>query len=162
MWLFIFPSFSLVQYSLVSYSLLHAKNCCTPGLHVHHQLPGFTQTLVHWVSDAIQSSHHLLSPSPPDPNPSQHQGLFQWVNSSHQVAKVLLQLQHPRLISFRVDWLELLVLKGTLKSLFQHHSSKASILRHSAFFRIQLSHPYMMEKTIALTRFCWQSNVSAF
>ena len=64
-------------------------NCSTPGLPVHHQLPEFTQTHVHWVSDAIQPSHPLSSASPPAPNPSQHQSLFQWVNSSHEVAKVL-------------------------------------------------------------------------
>ena len=64
-------------------------NHSTPGLPVHHQLPEFTQTHVYRVSDAIQPSHPLLSPSPPAPNPSQHQGLFQWVNSSHEVAKVL-------------------------------------------------------------------------
>ena len=64
-------------------------NHSTPGLPVHHQLPEFTQTHIHWVSDAIQPSHPLLSPSPPAPNPSQHQSLFQWVNSSHEVAKVL-------------------------------------------------------------------------
>ena len=70
-------------------------NHSTPGLPVHHQLPEFTQTHVHWVSDAIQPSHPLSSPSPPSPNPSQHQSLFQWVNSSHEVAKVLeFQLQH--------------------------------------------------------------------
>ena len=64
-------------------------NCSTPGLPVHHQLPEFTQTQVHRVGDAIQPSHPRSSPSPPAPNPSQHQGLFQWVNSSHEVAKVL-------------------------------------------------------------------------
>ena len=70
-------------------------NRSTPGLPVHHHLPEFTQTHVHWVSDAIQLSHPLSSPSPPAPNPSQHQSLFQWVNSSHEVAKVLeLQLWH--------------------------------------------------------------------
>ena len=70
-------------------------NCSMPGLPLHHQLPEFTQTHVHRVGDAIQPSHPLSSPSPPAPNPSQHQGLFQWVNSSHEVAKVLeFQLQH--------------------------------------------------------------------
>ena len=70
-------------------------NCSTPGLPVHHQLPEFIQTHVHRVSDAIQPSHPLSSPSPPAPNPPQHQGLFQWINSSHEVAKVLeFQLQH--------------------------------------------------------------------
>ena len=126
-----------------------------PGLPVHHQLLKFTQTHVHWAGDAIQPSHLLFSPSPPAFNLSQHQGLFKWVSSSHQVAKILdFQLQHQsRLISFRMDWLDLLVVQGTLKSLLQHHSSKASILWHSAFLIVQLSHPYMTTgKTIALTR----------
>ena len=80
------------QFSSVAQSCLtlcDPMNCSTPGLPVHHQLPEFTQTHVHWVSDAIQPSHPLSSPSPPAPNPSQHQGLFQWINSSHEVAKVL-------------------------------------------------------------------------
>ena len=76
-------------------TLCNPMNCSTPGLPVHHQLSEFTQTQVHRVSDAIQPSHPLSSPSPLDPNPSQHQSLFQWVNSSHEVAKVLeFQLQH--------------------------------------------------------------------
>ena len=70
-------------------TLCDPMNCSTPGLPVHHQRPEFTQTHVHRVSDAIQPSHPLSSPSPPAPNPSQHHSLFQWVNSSHQVAKVL-------------------------------------------------------------------------
>ena len=70
-------------------TLCDPMNCSTPGLPIHHQLPEFTQTHVHRVSDAIQPSHPLLSPSPPAPNPSQHQRLFQWVNSLHEVAKVL-------------------------------------------------------------------------
>ena len=74
--------------SVVSNSL-RPMNHSTPGLPVHHQLPEFTQTHVHWVRDAIQPSHPLLSPSPPVPNPSQHQSVFQWVNSSHEVAKIL-------------------------------------------------------------------------
>ena len=81
-----------VQFSSVAQSCpaLHdPMNCSTPGLPVHHQLPEFTQTQVHRVGDAIQPSHPLSSPSPPAPNPSQHQGLFQWVSSSHKVAKVL-------------------------------------------------------------------------
>ena len=80
----------LTQFSSVAPScstLCNPMNCSTPGLPVHHQLPDFTQTHVHWVDDAIQPSHPLSSPSPPAPNPSQHQGLFQWVNSSHEVAK---------------------------------------------------------------------------
>ena len=90
----ILPSvqFSSVQFSSVAQSCLtlcDPMNHSTPGLPVHHQLPEFTQTHVHWVSDAIQTSHPLSSPSPPALNPSQHQSLFQWVNSSHEVAKVL-------------------------------------------------------------------------
>ena len=90
--------FSSVQFNSVAQScptLCDPMNCSMPGLPVHHQLPEFTQTHVHWVSDAIQPSHPLSSPSPPARNPSQHQSLFQWVNSSHEVAKVLeFQLQH--------------------------------------------------------------------
>ena len=86
-----------VQYSLVAQScptLCNPMDCSTPGLPVHHQLPEFTQTHVHWVSDATQPSHPLSTPSPPALNLSQHQGLFHWVSSSHQVAKVLeFQLQ---------------------------------------------------------------------
>ena len=133
----------------------------TPGLPVHHQLPGITQTHVHWVSGAIQPSHPLSSPSPPTFNLSQHQGLSKWVNlSHHQVAKVLeFQLQHPSfseysgLISFRMDLLDFLAVQVTIKSLLHLHSSKASILQCSAFFVVQLSHPYTTTgKTIALTR----------
>ena len=102
----------------------------------------------------------LPSPSPPALNLSQHQGLFQWVSSLHQVAKVLeFQLHHQsfqwtlRTDPVRMDWLDLLVIQGTLKSLLQHHSSKASLLRCSAFLIVQLSHPFMTTgKTIALTR----------
>ena len=96
----------------------------------------------------------LLLPIPPSIS------LFQWVNSSHEVAKVLVfsfsfipSKEHPGLISFRMDWLDLFAVQGTLKSLLQHHSSKTSILWHSAFFTVHFSHPYMTNgKTIALTR----------
>ena len=90
--------FSSIQFSSVAQSCLilcDPMNCSMPGLSVHHQLPEFTQTHAHRVGDAIQPSHPLSSTSPPAPNPSQHQGLFQWVNSTHEVAKVLeFQLQH--------------------------------------------------------------------
>ena len=118
-----------------------------PGLPVHHQLLESTQTHLHWVSDAIQPSHPLSSPFPSTLNLSQHQGLFKWARSLHQVAKVLeFQLQHhpsnqhSGLISFRMYWLDLLAVQGTLKSLLQHqhHSSKASVLQSSAFFMVQL------------------------
>ena len=142
-------------------------DCSTSGLPVHHQLPEFTQTHVHWVGDAIQPPHSLSSTSPPAFNLSQHQGLLLWVSSSHQVAKVLeFQLWHqsfqwtPRTFSSRMDWFDLLAVKGTLKSLLQHHNSKASILHHSAFLIVQLSHPYMTSgKTIALTRWTFVGKV---
>ena len=103
-------SFSSVQFSSVAQScptLCNPMNCSTPGLPVHHQLPEITQTHVHRVSDAIQPSHPLSSPPPPAPNPSQHPGLFQGVNSSHEVAKVLeFQLQHQSFQwTFRTDLL---------------------------------------------------------
>jgi len=129
-------------------TLSDPMDCSIPGFPVHHQLPGLTQIYMHTVGDAILPSYPLLSPSPPAFNLAQHQCLFQKVNSSHQVAKGLeLQLQHQSfqwLISFRMDCLDLLAVQGPLKSLLQHHSSKASILWHSAFFIVQLSHPYMI------------------
>ena len=93
---------TVIKIAAVQFSSVQSLSCVQlfatawmPGLPVHHQLSEFTQTLVHWVGDAIQPSHPLSSPSPPAPNPSQHQGLFQWVNSSHEVAKVLkFQPQH--------------------------------------------------------------------
>ena len=129
----------------------------TQGL--HHQLLESTHIHVLWVGDTIQLSHLLSCPSPPALNLSQHQGLFTWVSSLHQVAKywsfsfsISPSSEHSGLISFRMDWLHLLAVQGIFKSLFQHHCSKASILRGSAFFIVQLSHPYMTTgKTIALT-----------
>ena len=152
-----------IQFSSVAQlcpTLCDPMNRSMPGLPVHHQLPESTQTHVHRVGDAIQPSQPLSSPSPPALNLSQHQGLFKWVSSSQQVAKywsfrfnITPSNEHPGLISFRMDWLDLLAVQGTLKNLLQHLSSKASILWHSAFFIVQLSHPYMTTgKTIALTR----------
>ena len=122
--------------------------------------PEFTQTYINRVSDAIQPSHPLSAPSPPAPNPSQHQTLFQWSTLRMRWPKywsfsfsIIPSKEIPGLISFRMDWLDLLAFQGTLKNLLQHHSSKSSILRLSAFFTVQLSHPYMTTgKTIALTR----------
>ena len=128
------------------------------GLPVHHQLPGLVQTHVHQVSEAIQPSHPLMSPSPLAFSLAQDQGLFHWVSSLHQAAKVWSfsispSNEYSGLIPFRIDWFDLLAVQGTLKSLLQHHSSKASILQCSAFFMVQLSHPYTTTgKTIALTR----------
>ena len=131
-------------------TLYDPMDCSMPGLPVHCQFLEFTQTHVHWVGDAIQPSHLLSSPSPPAFNLSQHHSLFHWVSSLHQVAKLLefsfnisSSNEYSGLISFRMHWLDLLAVQGTLKSLLQHHSSKASILWHSAVFIGQLSHPYM-------------------
>ena len=134
-------------------------DCSMPGLPVHYQLPEFTQTDGHWVGDVIQPSHPLLSPSPPAFNLSQHQGLFKWVlhirwpkywSFSFNISP---SNEYSRLISFRMDWLDLLAVQGTLKSLLQHHSSKASIFWCSAFFIVQLLHSYLTtRKIIALTR----------
>ena len=159
----------MIQFSSVTQScpiLCNPMNRSTPGLPVHHQLPEFTQTHIHRVNDAIQPSHPLLSPSSPAPNPSQHQSLFQWVGFLRQVAEILqLQLQSFQWMFRvdRIDWFDLLAVQGTLKSLLQHHNSKTSILQCSAFFTVQLSHPYMTtRKTIALTRRTFVGNVSAF
>ena len=142
-------------------------DCSAPGFPVHHQLPEFTQTHVHWVGDAIQPSHPLSSPSPPAFNLSQHQGLLQWVSSSHQVAKywsfsfsISPSNEYSRVCPLGWTGLISLLSKGLLKSLFQHHSSKASILQHSIFFMVQRSHPYMTTgKTIALTRWTFVGKV---
>ena len=132
-------------------------DCSTPVLPVHHQLPELVQTHVRWDGDAIQPSHPLSSTSPAF-NISQHQGLFQWVISLHQVAKELeLQLQalykYSRLISFRIDRFDLLAVQGTLKSLLQHYSSKTLILRCSALFMVQHSPSYVtVGKIVSLSR----------
>ena len=144
-------------------------DCSMPGFPVHHQLPEPTQIHVHHISDAIQPSHPLSSPLPPTFILPQHQALFQWVNPSHQVAKVLeLQLQHQsfqwlfRTDFLKIDWLDLFAAQGTLKSLLQHHSSKASIPWPSSSFIVQLSHLYMTTgKTIALSRWTFVGKVMA-
>ena len=152
-----------VQFSSVAQSCLalcDPMNCSTPGLPVRHQLPEFTQTHVHRVSDAIQPSHPLSSPSLPAPNPSQRQIFsnestlrMRWPKYWSFSFSIIPSKEIPGLISFRRDWLDLFAVQGTLKSLLQHHSSKASILWRSALFTVQLSHPYMTTgKTIALTR----------
>ena len=130
-----------------------------PGFPVFHYLPEFAQTHVHWVSDAIQWSHPLLPTSPPAINLSEHQRLFQWVGSLHQVTKVLeLQLEHQSFqwifrADFLKDWLAWSPCSPrTLKSLLQHQNSKVSVLQCSAIFVVQLWHPFMTtEKTTALT-----------
>ena len=143
----------IIQFSPVPQSfpaLCNPMNYSTKGLPVHHQLPEFTQTHVHGVSDTMQPSHPLSSPSPPAFNLSQHQGLFnesvlhiRWPKYWSFTFNISPSSEHLGLIFFRMDWLDLLAVQGTLKSLFQHHSSKASILRHSASLIVQLSHPYV-------------------
>ena len=132
----------------------------TPGFSVHHRLLEFTQTHVHWVGDAIQPFHLLSSLLlPPLIFPSirvfsNESALhIRWPKHWSFSFNFSPSSEHSGLISFRMDWLDLLAVQGTLKSLLQHHSSKPSILLHSAFFTVQLSHPYMTAgKTIALTR----------
>ena len=131
-----------------------------PGLPVHHQLPEFTQTHVYCVGEAIRPSHPLFSPSPPAFNLSQHQSFssesvlhIRWPTYWSFSFSISPSNEYSGLISFRTNRLDLLAVHGTLKSLLQHHSSKASILQRSAFFIVQLLHPYMTTgKTIALTR----------
>ena len=140
--------------------LCDPMNRSTPGLSVHHQVPEFTQTHVHRVSDAIQPSilcrPLLLLPSIfPSIRVFLNQSALciRWLKYWSFSFNISLSNEHPGLISFRMDWLDLLAVQGTLKCLLQHHTSKASILRHSVFFTVQLSHPYMTTgKTIALTR----------
>ena len=142
-------------------------NRSTPGLPVHHQLPESTQTHVHWVGDAIQPSYPLSSPSClPSIFPSI--GVFsnesvlriRWPKYWRFSFNISPSNEHPGLICFRMDWLDLVAVQGILKSLLQHHSSKASILRCSAFFIVQLSHPYMTTgKTIALTKWTFVGKV---
>ena len=140
-------------------------NCSTPGFPVHQQLPELTQTHVHQFGDTIQLSHPLSSPSP-------HASIFPSIRvfSNESVLHVRWPKcwnfsitpsdEYTGLVSFRIDWFDHLPVQGTLKSLLQHRSSKASILRHSAFFMVQLSHLYMTTgKTIALTRWTFVGKV---
>ena len=126
-----------------------------PGFPVLHYLPEFAQTHVHQVGDAIQPSCPLSSPFPPAFYFSQQWVVshIRWLQHCSFSFSISPCNEYLRLISFRIDWLDLLAIQGTLKSLLQHHSSKVSILRCSACFMVQLLHPYMTTgKTIALTR----------
>ena len=153
--------------SLLCPTLCDPINWSTPGLPVHHQLPESTQTHVHRVGDAIQPSHPLSSllllPSifPSIRIFSNESALhIRWPKYWSFSFSISPSNEQPGLISFRMDWLDLLAVQGTLKSLLQHHSSKASILRCSAFFIVQFSHPYMtIGKTIALTRWTFVGKV---
>ena len=136
-----------------SSTLCDSMDCSMPGFPVLHSLLKSAQTHVHWVNDVIQLSHPLSPPSHSALILFQHQGLFQWVSSSHQVAKYWRFSINPSnensgLISFRIDWFYLLVVQGGLKSLLQNHNSKASNLWHLAFLMLQPSHPYMTTRKI--------------
>ena len=142
-------------------------SCSTPGLPVQQQLLEPAQTHAHRVGDAIWPSHPLLSPSPPSSifpsirvfsnEPVLH---IRWPKYWSFSFNIRPSKEHPGLISYRIDCLDLLAVQGTLKSLLRHHSSKASILQHSAFFIVQLSHPYMTTgKIIALTRWTFVGKV---
>ena len=135
-------------------------NCSTPGFLVHHQLPGFAQT--HSIESVMPSNHLilcrpllLLPPIPPSIRVFSSESTLhmRWPKYWSFSFSIIPSKEIPGLISFRMDWLDLLVVQGTLKSLLQHHSSKAPILQRSAFFTVQLLHPYMTTgKTIALTK----------
>ena len=140
------------QFTSVAQSCLtfcNPKDYSRPGFPVHHQLPEFTQTHVHRVGDAIQPSHPLSSPSPPSifssirVFPNESALLIRWPKYWSFSFNISPSKEHSGLMSFKMDWLDLLAVQGTLKSVPQHHSSKASILRRSAFFIVQLSHPHM-------------------
>ena len=143
----------MVQFSSVAQpcpTLCDPMNCSTPGLPVHHQLPEFTQTHVH---ESVMPSSHLILCSPLLLLPSSFPSIRVFSDESALRIRcskywsfsfnISPSSEHPGLISFRMVWLDLLAVQGTLKSLLQHHSSKASILWCSAFFIVQLSHPYM-------------------
>ena len=141
-------------------------NRSTPGLPVHHQLPEFTQT--HSIESVLPSSHLilcrplLLHSIPPSIRVFSNESTLRmrWPKYWSFSCSIIPSKEIPGLVSFRIDWLDLLAVQGTLKSLLQHHSSKASILQLSAFFPVQLSHPYMTTgKTIALTRWTLVSKV---
>ena len=151
-----------VQFNSVAQScptLCDPMDCSTPGFPVHHQLPELAQTHVPQVGVAIQPSHPVIPFSSwlQSFPPSRTFSMSQFFASGGQVLELQLQHRPPNeyseLISFRIDWLDLLAVQGTLKSFLQHHGSTASILQHSAFFIVQLSPSYMTtEKTIVLTR----------
>ena len=134
-------------HSFIRVRLCDLMDCSIPGFPIHHQLPECAQVYVHLVSDAIQPSHPLSSPSPPAFNLSQHQGLLnesalhiRWPKYWSFSFNISPSSEHPGLISFRMDWLDLLAVQGILKSFLQHHtSSKAAILQCSAFSILQLS-----------------------
>ena len=156
----IFKLFSSVAQSCLT--LCDPTDCSMPGFPVHHQLPELAQTHVHQVGDDIQPSHPLSPFLLPSIFPSitvlSNESVFRirWPKYWSFSFSISPSNEYSGLISFRIDWLDLLAVQGTLKSLLQHHSSKVSILQHSAFFIVQLSHPYTTTgKSIALTRWTY-------
>ena len=157
-----------VQFSSFTQScptLWDPMDCSTPGSPVHQQLPELTQTHVNWVGDAIQPSQPLLPPCPPAFNLSSirvfsNESVLRIRWPKYWSFSISPSNEYSGLISFRMDWFDLLAVQGTLKSLVQHHSLKASILQHSSFFIVQLSHSYVTTgKTIALTRWTFVGTV---
>ena len=147
-------------------TLFDPMDCSTAGFPVHHQLLELAQTRVHEIIDAIQPSHPLSSLSPPPFSLSQHQVFsvrvlrIRWPKYWSFSFSISPSNEYSGLIPFRMDWLDLLAVQETLKSLLQRHTSKASSLWCSAFFMVQLSHPYMTTgKTIAVTRQTFVSKV---
>ena len=139
-------------------TLCDPMNWSTPSFPILYYLPELAQTHVHWAGDAIQPSYPLSPLSPPALNLSRHQGLFQWVGSSHQGPKswsfsfsISPFIEYSGLISFRMDWLDLPAVQGTLKSLLQQHNSKASVIQPSVFFMVQLK----VNKCCALFKECY-------
>ena len=160
-------SFQFSSVAQLFLTLCDPMDCRTPGLPVYHQLPEFTQTHVHWVSDSLQPSHSLSSPFPPAsifPRirvfSNESVLCIRWPKYWSFSFSISPSNEYSGLIFFRMDWLDLLTVQETLKSLLQHHSSKASILRHSAFFIVHLSHPSLTTgKTIALIRWTFVGKV---
>ena len=164
------PQFQFSSVAQSCLTLCDPLGCSTPGFPVHHQLLELAQIHVHWVGDAIQPSHFLSSPPPPTFNLSQHQGLFQWVSSVHQVAKGLEfsfsinpSNEYSGLIILGLTGFDLIAVQGTLKSLLQHHSSKASIDSHiHTWCDGSWKKSYWKSCSFDWMDLCWQSYVSAF
>ena len=163
------PSCSCCSVAQLCPTLCKPMECRMPGFLVFRYLPELAQTHAHWVSDAIQTSSSSVTPLSPCPQSFPASASFPWVSSSHQVAKALEcrfsispSNEYSGIISFMIDWFDLLAFQGTLKSLFQHHSLKASVLQRSAFFMVQLSHPYVTTgKNRALTTWTFVGKVMA-
>ena len=162
---------SSVQFSRSVLTLCDPMDCSTPGFPVHHQLPELIRTHVHWVGDAIQHSHPLSSPCLlpsiiPNIRVFSDESVvgIRWPKDWSFSFTISPSSEYWRLISFRMDWSDLLAVQGTLNSILQHRDSKASVLGCSAFFIVQLTslHEYWKNQSFYSMDLCWQSNVSAF